>query len=123
MELNMSNNEITRKTINDDTVIIETGKILDNNNAHEMVAMINELQEKDFKYIVIDMKNLEFISSAGVGSILGTVEISRTAGGDIILCNLSRTVVHVFDVLDLVEFLTIKESFQAVSSICGVELS
>ena len=118
----MSNQELVTKTINDETAVIVTGKILDNNNAFEMVAALTDFQEKHCKYIVIDMKELEFISSAGVGSILGMVENSREAGGDIILCNLSHNVLHVFDVLDLVEFLTIKTSTEGVSEICGVEI-
>ncbi len=119
----MAKEELIKKTINDETAVIATGKILDNNNAFEMVSAITELQEKNFKYIVIDMNNLEFISSAGVGSILGTVENSREDGGDIILCNLSQNVLHIFEVLDLVDFLTIKTSNEDVSKVCGVEIS
>ena len=40
----MSDNPFSGKVINEETVIIETGKQLDNNNAHEMVEMIVSIQ-------------------------------------------------------------------------------
>ena len=101
------------KQINDDTLVIVTGEALDNNNSHEMVEAISEAQKNGFKFIVIDMARLEFLSSAGVGSIIGTVEISRDQGGDIVLCNLSEPIFHVLSVLDLADFLTIKSNVEA----------
>ena len=106
----VSSKALWEEVIRDDTLVITTGVSLDNNNAHEMVDAILSAQSRGFTRIVIDMKNLEFLSSAGVGSILGTVEASREAGGDIILCNVSQNIMHVFSVLDLAEFLTVKEN-------------
>ena len=97
----MSEGAFTTRAINDDVLEIVPGKSLDNNNAHEMVATINSALERGYKNILLDMSELEFLSSAGVGSILGTVETAREAGGDIILYNISSTVLHVLEVLDL----------------------
>lgn len=106
----VSSRALQEDIVRDDTVVITTGSSLDNNNAHEMVDAILAAQSRGFATIVIDMRALEFLSSAGVGAILGTVEASREAGGDIVLCNVSRNIMHVFSVLDLAEFLTIKET-------------
>ena len=117
----MSDTGFTKKAINDDVLTIHTGQMLDNNNAHEMVAEISAALEDGCKYIILDMSELEFLSSAGVGSILGTVETARDAGGDIILCNASPTIQHVLNVLDLSEYLTIKEDARGAEVACGVE--
>lgn len=106
----MSINEISTKTLNDFTLVISPGTRLDNNNAHEMIEMINQAQSDGYKFIFIDMVNLEFISSAGVGVILGTIDNSRGQGGDIVIYNASDTIIHVFEVLDLLSYLTIKDS-------------
>ncbi len=71
----MTDTPFTHKILNKDTIIIGAGKQLDNNNAHEMVETITDAQSKGYKFIVLDMKQLEFISSAGVGSILGTIAL------------------------------------------------
>jgi anti-anti-sigma factor len=104
----MSKTKMTLRQLDDNKVLIVTGDTLDNNNAHEMVELITSLQDQGRKYIIIDMTNLEFLSSAGIGSIIGTVENSREIGGDIILCNISCNILHILEVLDLKEFLTIK---------------
>lgn len=103
----MSKDQLMRKRISDDACVIVAESALDNNNAHEMHGAIGELLSKGFKHLIIDMSRLEFLASAGVGSIIGNVETAREAGGDIVLCNLSATVRHVLDVLDLGDYLTV----------------
>jgi len=102
-------------------VLLNPGRVLDNNNAHEMVEVITKIQEAGYKYIIVDLGDLEFLSSAGVGSILGTIEISREVGGDIVLCNVRPTILHVLEVLDLADYLTVKADPQEAATVCGVE--
>lgn len=99
---------IADKRLGTETIILRPGKVLDNTNAHEMTEAICGAQGEGFKNIIVDMDELEFLSSAGVGSILGTVEVSREMGGDIVLCGPSDKIVHILEVLDLCEYLTIK---------------
>jgi len=116
----MSEEQISLRPLNDVTVLITAPKVLDNSNAHQMLNAITGAQAEGRKFLIIDMSHLEFISSAGVGSILGTVESSREIGGDIVLCNVSPNVLHVMQVLDLTEYLTIKISTQEAALACGV---
>jgi anti-sigma B factor antagonist len=116
----MTEQQITQATLRDDILVVNPGTSLDNTNAHEMVDIISTAQSKGFKYIIVDMADLQFISSAGVGSILGTVETSREAGGDIVMCNASESIMHVFEVLDLTEYLTIKSDKNEAAQLCGV---
>ncbi len=99
---------ISEKRWGAETIVLMPGRALDNANAHEMTEAICRAQEEGVKNIVIDMGEMEFLSSAGVGSILGTVEISRDMGGDIVLCGPSEKIVHILEVLDLRDYLTIK---------------
>jgi len=103
---------IPHRTINDETAIIKTGRELDNDNAHEMVETITDLQTNSYKFILLDFSDLEFLSSAGVGSILGTIEISREMGGDIIICNASEKIMHVLEILDLLDFFTLRKTIE-----------
>jgi len=116
--MKVESGSITQSVLRDDTLVLNPGRLLDNNNAHEMVDAVTSAQAKGFKFIIVDMAELEFLSSAGVGSILGTVETSREMQGDIILCNVSNTILHVLEVLDLADFLTIKSTMQDAAAIC-----
>lgn len=113
--------QVKKKALNDQTVLFDPGRVLDNNNAHEMVDVITRAQDAGYKYIIVDLGELEFLSSAGVGSILGTIETSREAGGDIVLCNVRPTILHVLEVLDLVDYLTVKTDAQEAAIACGIE--
>ena len=111
---------INHKKISGEIMSLDAGKTLDNNNAHLMVDAITDAQAAGFNFIIIDMSDLEFISSAGVGSILGTVEESREKGGDIILCHVSPTIMHILKVLDLADYLTIKTDRAAAMELSGL---
>lgn len=118
----MGKENIIMRTLGDAVISLIPGKVLDNNNAHEVVETIVKAQEDGYRYIIIDMADMEFISSAGVGSILGTIEGFRENDGDIILCNVPDAIMHVFDVLDLADFLTIKNTEREAAGVCGVNI-
>lgn len=122
MEVGVENQDISHRVLKDDTIIINPGKVLDNNNAHLMVEAINAAKAKGFKFIIMDMAKLEFLSSAGVGSILGNIETVRETGGDIILCNVPEVILHVLEVLDLADYFTIKPDEQGAATLCGIKI-
>ena len=112
---------ISRKQVDDSIVIICPEKVLDNNNAHEMSEAIIQAQSEGYKYIILNLSTLDFISSAGVGSILGSVESSRGVGGDIILCRAPDKIRHIFEILDLCDYLTIVKDEEAAMDMCPVK--
>jgi anti-anti-sigma factor len=111
----------SQEKLDEDSILIHTGRILDNSNAHEMSDLIGETQQAGHKNIILDMADLTFISSAGVGSILGSVGASREMGGDIIMCNVPDSIRHIFEILDLCGYLTITSDKQAARELCTTE--
>ena len=114
-------NQISQQPLNDYTLSITLGKVLDNTNAYEMVQAIQGAQTRGFTHIIVDMANLEFLSSAGVGSILGTIDSFREVGGDIVVCNMSSHILHVFEVLDLTGYLTIAATEAEAAEQCQIK--
>ncbi len=49
--------------------------------------------------ILLDCRSLHYISSAGLGAIMGLIETVRENGGDILLCSLQENVYAIFDTL------------------------
>jgi len=117
----MGNQKFSLEPCNDYTMSIDAGTRLDNNNAHDLVETLNLVQSNGYRYAIIDMKQLTFISSAGVGSILGSVDMYRSTGGDIILCNIPQEILHILRVLDLTEYLTIKGNAEDAVQFCRIE--
>jgi anti-anti-sigma factor len=104
--------------INEKTIVIRPGRVLDSNNAEEMSQAIDTAVSGGFRFIVLDMGELEVISSAGVGSVIGSVDVLRAYGGDIVLCNVRDMVRHIFEVLDLCDYLTMETNGEAALSYC-----
>jgi anti-anti-sigma factor len=104
--------------INEKTVVIASGRVLDSNNADEMSQAIDTAVSSGFRFIILDMEELEVISSAGVGSVIGSVDVLRAYGGDIVLCNVKNMVRHIFEVLDLCDYLTMETNGEAALGYC-----
>ncbi len=81
-----------------------------------MSSLLSQMLKGGIRYAIIDMKELELLSSAEVRSILGVLGGFRDAGGDIVLCNVSDRILHVLEILDLRDFLTIMLPFECESA-------
>ena len=117
---NMTDSEFYIKTLNDDSRLVHAGRVLDNSNADRFSSLLMGFYSAEVKYILIDMATLEFLSSAGVGSLLGTVELFRERSGDIVLTNVGSKIMHILDVLNLAEYLTICQSTEEAAAQCGI---
>ena len=94
----MESFEVSRK--NEDRVVVLYIKgYLD---AHTAPMLENELQtlmdEKQYN-IIVNFKDLIYISSAGLGVFMGFIEDIRNNGGDIKLTNMTSKIFRVFDLL------------------------
>ena len=71
-------------------------------NAHtvrQFEEALEELVQAGRYTILLDCTSLNYISSAGLGAIMGLIEPIRDKGGDILLCSLQKNVYAIFDTL------------------------
>ena len=71
-------------------------------NAHTVRDFEEALERlvQDGRYtILLNCQDLNYISSAGLGAIMGLIETVREHGGDILLSNLQDNVFAIFDTL------------------------
>lgn len=87
----------TRK--NGDVQILEINGELDAHTAPDLETSLKELINQGHHRIVVNCRNLEYISSAGLGVFMAYIEDIRAEGGDIKLTNMSSNVYNVFDLL------------------------
>jgi len=92
-------------------------------NAHT-VRMFEDALEKLVSAgsftILLDCKGLNYISSAGLGAIMGLIETVRENGGDILLCNLQDNVYAIFDTLGFTQLYRVfPTEVEALQSLTG----
>ncbi|GLH73916.1 anti-sigma factor antagonist [Geothrix limicola] len=94
----MADLSIAVRQVGDVAVLLPAGFI----NAHtvrDFEEGLEDLVEKGRYTILINCKDLSYISSAGLGAIMGLIETVREHGGDILLSNLQDNVFAIFDTL------------------------
>lgn len=51
------------------------------------------------KYIILDLRNLTFIDSSGLGSVLSCLKALNQKGGDLKICNVTKSVRIIFEMV------------------------
>ena len=94
----MSNFKIDGRESSDVHVLDLTG-YLDAHTAPELEKAFQRLLENKRYNIVVNCKDLTYISSAGLGVFMAYIEDVRKHDGDIKLSNMSSKVFNIFDLL------------------------
>lgn len=79
--------------------IIEIDGHLSSDSAPDFDDYINKLIENNIIYLLIDMKNLSFISSAGIGAILMVQKFINEKNGLAVFFNLNYEITSLFKLL------------------------
>jgi anti-sigma B factor antagonist len=82
---------------------------LDAHTAPTLEEAIQKLIDEKLVNILVDFKDLSYISSAGLGVFMGFIEEVRSRKGDIKMCSMSPKIYRVFDLLG---FPTIYQIFE-----------
>ncbi len=92
----------------DDVAIVSVAGFIDAHTAPDFENVLINLTKKGTFKMVINFAELNYISSAGLGVLMGQIEYIRENDGDMKLTNLSK---KVFKVFDLLGFTTLYEVF------------
>jgi anti-sigma B factor antagonist len=79
--------------------VVDLKGYLDAHTAPELEKLFQTLIDKKVFNIVVNCKDLSYISSAGLGVFMAYIEDVRNNSGDIKLSNMSPKIYNVFDLL------------------------
>ena len=94
------------KTVEDKKAVLSPEGRLDTITAPELESVIKETVP-GIEELVLDFKNLEYISSAGLRVLLSAQKVMNTQG-TMKLCNVNETSMEIFDVTGFMDILTIE---------------
>lgn len=72
---------------NDLAVIRCEGEVLGEEQGPDLIELVNDIISKNVKNTVIDVSEVKYINSSGIGVLITTLTKFRNAGGDIVLLN------------------------------------
>jgi anti-sigma B factor antagonist len=74
-------------------VVIELkGKVMGGPDAEVFKTELQKLIDSGKKNVIIDLENLKFMNSSGLGILIGGLTTMRKNGGDIKLCNADKKI-------------------------------
>lgn len=101
----------------EDIVLLKLNGLVDSGTAQFLEDKFNELTVQDNVKIVVDLQNVDYISSAGWGIFVGEIKGIRQRDGDIKLAGMRSDVREVFDLLEfntlLTPYVSNEEAFSA----------
>jgi anti-sigma B factor antagonist len=104
--------------VGDVTVAAVQAAEFDGGNADDFKQEIAPVLEKT-KKLVLDLGRVQFVDSSGCGAILSCLKGLTAAGGDLKLCNVSRPVRSVFELIRLHRICEILDTREAAVKAFG----
>lgn len=96
---------------NNDISIIKVGGYIDTTTSAELEHSLETLLKSNNNNIVIDLENVDYISSAGWGIFISELKGIRDRGGDL---KLVKMMPDVYEVFELLEFHYILKAFDSI---------
>jgi anti-sigma B factor antagonist len=94
------------------TVIQLQGSLMGGPDASSLNTKLHELVESGKNNVVIDLADVKFINSSGLGLLIGGVTTLKNAGGSLKLANASQKIVALIKITKLSSVFEIYDSVQ-----------
>jgi anti-anti-sigma factor len=98
--------DIAEEQNGDITIIGVTGRV-DSNTAKSFEETLRGLFKAGRNRVVVDLKHIVYISSAGCRALLVAGHLAKASEGKLALCNMPSEVRHVFELGGLIELFAI----------------
>ncbi|MBP0724289.1 anti-sigma F factor antagonist [Bacillus sp. RG28] len=94
---------------------------LDHHTAEDLRLQVNEVLEKEsIQHILLNLEQLTFMDSSGLGVILGRYKVIRNKGGEMVVCSISPSIKRLLDMSGLFKIVHLAEDEMNGLSVLGV---
>ena len=101
---------VVKRTDLPDAVVLKLAGSINSSTVPQLDSSFDTLLHAGQHTLVLDLSETDFISSSGIGLLLGTVSTLREQNGDLVLMSPSKLVNDILDVLNIkMHFRTIKD--------------
>ena len=110
------NQPFTTRTVEPDVTVFEiSGRLTLGNRLIDMEDRMRKLVAQGTRKLVLDLASLEYVDSAGVGTLMMTAGLVREAGGQMVIARAQTRVAEVFRIVHLERAVPM---FQDVDAAC-----
>lgn len=76
--------------------IVQPSGILDGISVNQLRREISDLVEKGADIVLVDFQDVTFMNSSGLGALVSTLKVVRSAGAELFICSLSDQLKMIF---------------------------
>ena len=102
---------------NNITVITLAGKIMGGPEAGEINDQIHSLIDEGKQKIVIDLKDVDWMNSSGLGILIGAITTLKNSGGSLSLTHVSERIMNLLKITKLKDVFTIHPDVESALSL------
>ena len=92
--------QVTRETVGDAVVVALEGSV-DIYSSTELRGELKVALDSETPRLVVDMEGVSFVDSSGLATLIEALQRIKVYEGSLALCNLSKTVLGVFELANL----------------------
>ena len=100
--------------------VLRVGGELDVVGAPDLRKAVVTAVAEGTRLLAVDLSELDFIDSFGLGAVVGALKRLRQRGGDLALVCPSPRIRRVFEICDLDRILTLHDSLDSLAELSGV---
>jgi anti-anti-sigma factor len=104
--------DITSEELEEGVIALSVSGHLDSSSTAELEHYMESVYEYGYRKLIVDLKNVSYISSGGWGIFTSRVKTLREGDGDVVLVGMSR---EVYDIYELLGFQAIMMHFQTIA--------
>jgi len=96
--------------IEEKVLVVELTEEIDHHNSEKIRTRLDyEIQRFMPKKVILDLENVKFMDSAGIGLIIGRYKITKSYGGELEIKNVSNKIKMIFEMAGIEKIITIRE--------------
>jgi len=93
--------------MNPDIKIVQPNGVLDGSEANQLRAEIDQIVQSGATCVLVDMKDITFIDSSGLGALVQSFKSARAAGAKFCVCSVSDQARMLFEITGMDQFFEI----------------
>jgi stage II sporulation protein AA (anti-sigma F factor antagonist) len=107
--------------VKQNVLLIRLAGELDHHTAEELRLRVTEILEKEsVRHIILNLEQLTFMDSSGLGVILGRYKQVKKIGGEMVVCSVSPSIKRLFDMSGLFKIIRLETNEQFALQTLGV---
>ncbi len=93
--------DITGRDVDGVRVLSLKGRVVFGDEATALRDEVKSLIDSGNKKVVLNMSNITFVDSAGLGALVSAHNVTRTNGGALRLCHLGPKIMHMLEMTNM----------------------